>query len=530
MAFSLNLSLEILKKLCEIFPYYFKDLKEDSYLDNLWESLFDSFEKFFQEREEVFYLIKKEGFLIDDKIFLPPSSSLIFHQKLFEENIKIILLKKGVEKEEIIKFFRIFSIPFSKISYKDKSLKIFFERENLKNIRFFSIQEEFLKEELEIYSSLFERTKKLHNDMLELSKEKKEMDLEFEEKTIKLEPFSQSINKSLSFIFEESIMAILSQYEKETNPDHKVLLLQSLRYLYREAISIPDFKKINFLLRNLKLKEEKDLKDLYKEFLSDENFANLIKNLYQLEILKEEEFLFFYENLEVPEKKRIILRVLEENITKNKDIIYNILVHKLKDNRELFNEIFRHLDKNKVNNFIYLLQKLPEDFIEEEELLSHQDLSVKGALLKICKKISDKKLLEFLDSQNLNLRIQALSYIEKFRKESFVPILISRMKKENFYEKEREEKEKYFEVLAKIKNSEALMFLKELISEHRLFPSQKREELRAMAAMALARTKDPKFKEILLRESRSIANSNLVKEACKRASEIIEEKSDGKDI
>lgn len=530
MVISLNLPLDILKKLCEIFPYYFKDLKEDSYLKNLWESLFDSFEKYFQEREEVIYLIQREGFLADDKSFIPPPSSLIFHQKLAEENIKILLFKKGIEKEEITKFFKLFSIPFSKISYKDKSLKILFERENLKNIGLFYLLENYDKEDFEVYSSLIEKAKKLQNDKFELSREKKEIDLEFEEKTINIQPLSQSISRSISFIYEESIMAILYQYEKETNPDTKLLLLQSLRYLYREATSIPDLKKINFLLRNLKLKEDKNLNELYREFQSDEIFTNIIKNLSQLEIFRDEEFLFFYENLETPEKKRIILRVLEENITKNRDAIYNILIHKLKDDRELFNEIFRNLDKNKVNNFIYLLQKLPEDFIEEEELLSHQDPSVKAALLKICKKISDKKLLEFLDSNNLNLRIQALSYIEKFRKESFVPILISRIKKENFYEKEREEKEKYFEVLAKIKNSEALMFLKELISEHRLFPSQKREELRAMAAIALARTKDPRFKEILLRESRSIANSTLVKEACKRASEIIEEKNDGKDI
>lgn len=524
MTSSLNLPLEILKKLCEIFPYYFKDLKEDSYLENLWGSLFESFEKYFQEKDEVFYLIQKEGFLLGDKIFTPPPSSLNFHQNLYEERIKIILFKKGIPREEIVKFFKLFQIPFSKISYKDKSLKIFLERENLKNIRLFSVQEEFLKEDLEIYSSFFERTKKLHNDMLELSKEKKEMDLEFEEKTIKLEPFSKSINKSLSFIFEESIMAILSQYEKENNPDHKVLLLQSLRYLYQEAISIPDFKKINFLLRNLKLKEEKDLNDLYKEFQSDEIFTNLIKNLNQLEIFKEEEFLFFYENLEPPSQKRIILRIFDENITRNREGVYNILVHKIKEDKELLKEIFKQIDKNKVQNFIYLFQKLPEDFLSEEELISHSDLSVKAALLRICKKLSDKKLMEFLDSQNLELKIQTLSYIEKFRKESFVPLLISRIKKESFYEKERQEKEKYFEVLAKIKNNEALMFLKELISEHRLFPSQKREELRAMAALALAQTKDPKFKEILLRESKSITNSNMVKEACKRASEMLEEK------
>ncbi|MEJ5166126.1 MAG: HEAT repeat domain-containing protein [Thermoanaerobaculia bacterium] len=524
MASTLNLSLEILKKLCEIFPYYFKDLKEDSYLNNLWESLFESFEKIFQEREEVFYLIEKEGFFSGDKIFTPPPSSLNFHQNLYEERIKILLFKKGIQREEIVKFFKLFQIPFSKISHKDKSLKIFFERENFKNINFYSIQEDFLKENLERYSSFFERTKKMHNDMLELSKEKKEMDLKFEEKSIKLEPLSQSINKSLSFIFEESIMAILSQYEKETNPDHKVLLLQSLRYLYREAISIPDFRKINFLLRNLKLKEEKDLYDLYKEFQSDETFANLIKNLNQLETLKEEEFLFFYENLEPSSQKRLILRIFEENIVKNREEIYNILIYKIREDRDLLKEIFKSIDKNRVQNFIYLLQKLPEDFLSEEELISHSDLSVKAALLRVCKKLPDKKLLEFLDSQNLELKIQTLSYIEKFKKESFVPILISRIKKESFYEKERQEKEKYFEVLAKIKNSEALMFLKELLSEHRLFPSQKREELRAMAALSLAQTKDPKFKEILLRESKSIANSTLVKEACKRASEMLEEK------
>ena len=111
-----------------------------------------------------------------------------------------------------------------------------------------------------------------------------------------------------------------------------------------------------------------------------------------------------------------------------------------------------------------------------------------------------------MNYENFDLRIEALNYIEKFRKETFVPIIISRIKKENFYEKTKEEKEKHFEVLGKIKNSEAINFLKDLLQEHKLFSSQKKEELRAMAALALAQTGDPRFKEILQRESKSIAN------------------------
>jgi len=156
--------------------------------------------------------------------------------------------------------------------------------------------------------------------------------------------------------------------------------------------------------------------------------------------------------------------------------------------------------------------------------LSHKNLSVKASVLKVCKKLSDKKILEFLDSESPDLRIEALNYIDRFRKDAFVPIIISRIKRENFYEKTKEEKEKHFEVLGKIKNSEAISFLKELLTEHKLFSSQKKEEIRAMAAIALALTGDVRFKEILQRESKSIANSNLVKEACKRASEIIERK------
>lgn len=523
MVISLNLPIEILKKLLEIFPYYFKDLKEDSYLNNLWESLFENFKKIFQEREEIFYFLQKDGFEYGGKIFTPNPSSLIFHQNLYGERVRLILFKKDIEKLELIKLFKLFKIPLSKMSYKDQSLKIFLEREKFKNISFFYVEEDE-KEALEKYSYFLERAKNLHNEKFVLSKEKKEIKLDLEEKKFNVKIISQPLKKSLNFIFEESIMAILSQYEKETNPDHKVLLLQSLRYLYREAITLSDFKKINFLLRNLKLKEDRDLIDLHKEFQNEENLKDLIKNLLQKEYFNPEEFLFFYENLEPPAQKKLILKILEENLTKHREEIYDILKFKFAQNIELFNEIYNLMDRFKIQNFIFLIQKLPEEFIKEEELLNHKDPLVKAAILRICKKLSDKNLLEFLDSQNKELRIQALSYIERFRKESFIPIIISRITRENFYEKDKDEKEKFFEVLAKIKNNEAINFLKELLSEHRLFSSQKREELRAMAALSLAQTKDPKFKEILLRESKSIANSNLVKEACRRASEIIEEK------
>lgn len=523
MVQAIHIPAEIIKKIGEIFPYYLKNLKEDSYLINLWEGLFNNLNEFFKEKNEIFFSIDKDSFSFqNEKIHIPPSL-LNFHSNLYNEGIRLILIKKDITKEEISKFLSIFNIPFSKMSYKDQSLKIFIQRENFKNIEVFCVEDE-IKESSEKFIAFFELSKNFHNEHFELSKEKKEFILDLEDKEFQIEAISEPVKKSLKFTFEETIMEILSQYEKETNLDYKVLLLQALRYLYQETISSAEFKKINFILRNLKLKDDKSLNDLFTEFQEEENLTSLIRATQTIDTLKPEEFIYFQENLNSKSQKKLILKIFEENILKHREEIYTILKDRIENNRELFLEIYNEIDKNKIQNFFFLLQKLPEDFIKEEELLSHKNLYVKGYALKVCRKVSDKNLLEFLDSENLELKLQTLSYIERFKKEIFVPILISRIKKENFYEKEKEEKEKYFEVLSKIKNIEAINFLKEILSEHKLFSSQKRDELRAMAAIALARTKDPKFKEMLIRESKSIANSNLVKDACKRASEIIEQK------
>jgi len=525
MANPLNIPQEIIKKICEIFPYYYKDLKEDSYLNDLWDTLFSDFKKFFQEKKELIYFIEKNGFSYQGETFIPPPSGINFHQNLFNERCLAILFKDGIDKGEIISFFNLFKIPFSKMSYKDQSLKIFLLRENFKNISFFFLDdEEISREGLEKYKNLLEKAKNLQNESFKLSKEKGEIKFDFEEKKFETNLISEPIKRFLKFLFEETTIAILSQYEKETNLDYKVLLMQSLRYLYQEVISSADFKKINFILRNLKLKDDKNLKELFIEFQSEEVFKNLIKAISKIDFLKLEDFISFYENLDKGFQKVFVMKILEENITKNREEIYEILSQKVEKDKEFLIEIYNEIDKNKVQNFLYLFQKLPEDFLTEEELLSHKNLSVKASVLKVCKKLSDKKILEFLDSESPDLRIEALNYIERFRKDAFVPIIISRIKRENFYEKTKEEKEKHFEVLGKIKNSEAISFLKELLTEHKLFSSQKKEEIRAMAAIALALTGDVRFKEILQRESKSIANSNLVKEACKRASEIIERK------
>ncbi len=525
MANPLVLPIEIIKKLCEIFPYYYKDLKEDSYLNNLWDTLFNEFNKFFQEKEELLYFIGKEGFFYQEEVFTPPPSSISFLQNLYKERCGALLIKKGIEKEELIKFFSFFKTPFSKMSYKDQTLKILLLRENFKNIFFFFPEkDEEISRTAEKFKGYLEHSRNLQNEEFKISKEKFEIELDFEEKEFEISLISEPVKKWLKFLFEETIMEILSQYEKETNMDFKVLLLQSLRYLYQEVIASCDFKKINFILRNLKQRDDKNLKELFLEFQSEEVFKNLIKTIPQIEFFKPEDFLFFYNNLEKNSQKKLVLKILEENITKHKDEIYEILSQRIEKDKEFLVEIYNEINKDKAYNFLFLLQKLPEGFIAEEELISHKNLSVKAAVLKVCKRIPDKRIFEFLDSENFDLRIEALNYIEKYRKEAFVPIIISRIKKENFYEKTKEEKEKHFEVLAKIKNNEAISFLKELLLEHKLFPSQKREEMRAMAAIALAQTKDPRFKEILERESKRIANSNLVKDACKRASEIIEGK------
>lgn len=517
--------IEVIKKLCEIFPYYFKDLKEDSYLNNLWDTLFSEFNKFFQEKDELFYFIGKEGFFYQEEVFTPPPSSISFLQNLYKERCGALLIKKGVEKEELIKFFSLFRTPFSKMSYKDQTLKILLLRENFENILlFFPEKDEEIDKAIENFKGYLDHSKNFQNEDFKLSNEKFEIGIDFEDKEFEISLISEPVKKSLKFLFEETIMEILSQYEKETNIDFKVLLLQSLRYLYQEVIASCDLKKINFILRNLKQRDDKNLNELFFEFQSEEVFKNLVKAIPQIDFFKPEDFLSFYNNLEKNSQKKLVLKILEENITKHKDEIYEILSQKMEKNREFLVEIYNEIDKIKAFNFLFLLQKLPEGFISEEELISHKNLSVRATVLKVCKRISDKKIFEFLDSENIDLKVEALNYIEKFKKEVFVPIIISRIKKENFYEKTREEKEKHFEVLAKINNNEAINFLKELLLEHKLFPSQKREEMRAMAAIALAQTKDPRFKEILERESKRIANSNLVKDACKRASEIIEGK------
>ena len=525
MILKANPPVEILRKLEEITPYYLRNLEEDSYLEDLWKTLFENFNLFFQERQELFYFIEKNAFQYQEQMITPPVHFQNFHQMLYNEGARIFLIKKNIEKNEIIKLFSFLKIPFSKMSYKDQSLKMLIKRENFENIKFFYIEKEETEKQItEDFSKLFDKTKNLQNEYFELSKEKKEISIEIEERKVDVDLISKPIKKSLNFIFEETIMAIFSQYEKEVNLDYKILLLQALRYLYQEVVSSADFKKINFILRNLKQKEEKDLKDLFLEFQGIEIFKNLIKSFSQIEILKSEDLIIFYDILNTSSQKIFINKILEENIKKHREEIYEVISYKLKNNKEILMKIYEEIDKNKIQNFLFLIQKLPTDFITEDELLAHKNKEIKANIIKICKNISDKNLLEFLDSENLELRLQTLSYIEKFRKESFVPILIKRIKKENFYQKEKIEKEKYFEVLSKIDNLEAINFLKELLFEHKLFSSQKKEELRAMAAIALAQSKDPKIRELLLRESKSIANPKLVRKACKRASEIIEKK------
>ncbi len=530
MEISLNLPIEILKKIYEIYPYYIKNLKNEGSLKVLWDEIFEYFKKYFQEFDELYYILEKDKFLYKNEPFFP-KSPFNLHKILYENKIRIILFQKDLKKEELENFLEITLIPFSKLQYKDQSLKTFFERENFENIKlFYKEEEENLKEGRENFSFFINLSKNLQNENLLLTKDKKILAFDFIEKDIPNDIISNPIKKSLNFIFEETILSILSQYEKETNNDYKILLLQSLRYLFQEAVNFGNLREVNFILRNLKLSEDKNLKDLFLEFQGEEIFKNLIKSFEIVEIFKIEELNYFLENLNPSSQKIFFHKIFEEKITKFKEEIYEFLNFKFQRDINLFWEIYYEMDIGEIQNFLYLIQKLPMDMIKEEELLSHKNLNVKAQILKICKKVSDKNLFEFLDSSNLEMRLQALSYIERFRKEAFVPILISRIKKESFYEKERIEKEKYFDVLAKIKNNEAINFLKDFLTEHKLFSSQKREELRAMAALALASTKDPKFKEIFLRESKNISNSSLVKEACKRASSIIgEKKEDGKD-
>lgn len=516
----LNLPVEILKKLFEIFPYYFKKIEDEAHLNSLWNKVQDLLKEYFQDFDQIVYTIKKEGFYWKEE-FLPSNLCEDFHKILYNEKTGAILIKKGIDIKELNSFFSIFTFPSERLSFRDQSFRLFFERKGFKNLKFFYI-EEIDSQILQDFSFFINKAKALQKEILPL-KEKKELEIKIFPSEVSKKVISEPVKKILANIFNETIISIISQFEMEQSLEHRNLLLQALRYIYGESILNSNFREVSFILKNLRKREEKELKSLYFEFQNEENIKDLIRNTKNLKVFNPQDFMDFYENLEKKSKKSLLNFIFEEKALKFKEEIFDLLVFILKDKKEELLEIYKIISRNGIQNFIYFLQKLPEDFLKEEELLSHPEKFIKAQILKICKRVPDRMLLDFLDSENQELRIQALSYIEKFRKESFVPMIISRIKREDFHLKERAEKEKFFETLAKIKNQEAISFLKELLLEHKLFPSQKREELRAMAAIALASTKDQKFKDLLERESKSIKNTAIVKEACKFALSILEE-------
>lgn len=497
-------------------------------IDEMVSRLFLFFKGFLEEINTLEFEIDDQGLKWEGKILLSSKDTENdFLFKLYKDGVRLLIFQKGMEKEELFEFLNIFNLAFP----KDQDLATILWEKNFNFIGFSSTEalhsffkkesieeEKFWEEEVEKWE---EKIRKPFNEIPENLKEANEEGESFQilkENFLNIKEFEKEK--------EISIQKLISNLLNSLNSDNKELVqnaAKNLKLLEKILLEEADLDLLSNLLtllnQNLNLEEVKELKE---DILSASNLFKLSSEIFIKGIPSYKTLGFFINNL--PDEK--VPLFLYYIFQRKKEVILPLL-----QNLSIFREkeFLSFLDLIEIQSKLEVLNSLKN--ISEPLKSKIFNLNIKELQNFILSKL-EKPNAEILDgglkSDYKEVRILTLEKILRFQLKDFLNSLIKEIEKEDFLEKDTEEKEKWIKVTAILGKNILEEFFLSFFERKSSLLTPNIEEQKKLASLALKIIGTKKSIEYLKSELKKITSSPKLKEMIKKTIDEIERREKNK--
>ena len=480
-------------------PIYMKTLEES----------YAKFRHYFDYKDSLSLKIKQNSIYYD-------SEQIYFNQEkednlalfFFKDGLRELTFKKGMLLEELEEFLKITAMDFDRDAVNDDIVILLWERD-FQNIQYV-VDESILVDidEEDYATSAEEKMQEKVTDVNDLMKAYSDGFMEDEVKSISIVPLA---DKDLQMLVKELekdatdkagklvtiLFEIIYQADMKSDIEETVTFLNdAVRY----SMTHGDIQTVLHVMKNAKqtmddpsfLDDEKKYLKLMPLYLGNEEIVGLLAEVLDSGIdidvkIFEELIDFFDKNAIDP-----LVKYLGElkTIRARKYVIDALTIVGKKDIQALS----RGLNDQRwyvVRNIIYILRKIGDKRAIEYLLktIRHGDVRVRKEVIKALGELGGREVIqtlrECLDDPDMHVRASAAKAFAAIGSEASKKIILDKIARKEFREKDFDEKREFFEVLSQWKDTDVYVFLVKILKTRSFFNRAKLLESKAGAAYCL---------------------------------------------
>jgi HEAT repeat protein len=480
-------------------PIYMKTLEES----------YAKFKHYFDYKDSLSLKIKQNSIYYD-------SEQIYFNQEkednlalfFFKDGLRELTFKKGMLLEELEEFLKITAMDFDRDAVNDDIVILLWERD-FQNIQYV-VDESILVDidEEDYATSAEEKMQEKVTDVNDLMKAYSDGFMEDEVKSISIVPLA---DKDLQMLVKELekdatdkagklvtiLFEIIYQADMKSDIEETVTFLNdAVRY----SMTHGDIQTVLHVMKNAKqtmddpsfLDDEKKYLKLMPLYLGNEEIVGLLAEVLDSGIdidvkIFEELIDFFDKNAIDP-----LVKYLGElkTIRARKYVIDALTIVGKKDIQALS----RGLNDQRwyvVRNIIYILRKIGDKRAIEYLLktIRHGDVRVRKEVIKALGELGGREVIqtlrECLDDPDMHVRASAAKAFAAIGSEASKKIILDKIARKEFREKDFDEKREFFEVLSQWKDTDVYVFLVKILKTRSFFNRAKLLESKAGAAYCL---------------------------------------------
>ena len=480
-------------------PIYMKTLEES----------YTKFRHYFDYKDSLSLKIKQNSIYYD-------SEQIYFNQEkednlalfFFKDGLRELTFKKGMLLEELEEFLKITAMDFDRDAVNDDIVILLWERD-FQNIQYV-VDESILVDidEEDYATSAEEKMQEKVTDVNDLMKAYSDGFMEDEVKSISIVPLA---DKDLQMLVKELekdatdkagklvtiLFEIIYQADMKSDIEETVTFLNdAVRY----SMTHGDIQTVLHVMKNAKqtmddpsfLDDEKKYLKLMPLYLGNEEIVGLLAEVLDSGIdidvkIFEELIDFFDKNAIDP-----LVKYLGElkTIRARKYVIDALTIVGKKDIQALS----RGLNDQRwyvVRNIIYILRKIGDKRAIEYLLktIRHGDVRVRKEVIKALGELGGREVIqtlrECLDDPDMHVRASAAKAFAAIGSEASKKIILDKIARKEFREKDFDEKREFFEVLSQWKDTDVYVFLVKILKTRSFFNRAKLLESKAGAAYCL---------------------------------------------
>ncbi|GAB4412091.1 MAG: hypothetical protein OHK0032_08130 [Thermodesulfovibrionales bacterium] len=474
------------------------------------EDTFSRFAEFFCYRDELDLRIKQnEIFFESEQIYCNPEKDDNLALFFFKDGLRELSFKKGLSKEEIGEFLKIIALDFDREAIDDDIVTLLWEKD-FENIKYVA-DEAFLLEDEDYESEATTEVKKKAPGVDELMKAYADA---FRAEDVKETSIVNLTDKDLQMLVRE----IEKDLEDKTGKLSEIIFEMLLHA--EDTAEYEDIYRFikDIIVYSLKQGDLKTFVDVIKRvkdasentvipeivtrqmnnllsFISSDESIRYISEIFDSVAEIDENILNEYTGfLDRNAINPFIVALGELKSIQGRKRVINILIHLGKKDIQALARGLQDSRWYVVRNIIYILRHIGDKRAVEYLLTSakHADIRVRREAIKALGELRSplalQTLRDCLDDSDPSIRRSAVKALGSIGSETAKRIILERVSKKDFRDREFDEKKEFYETLSLWSDADTADFMMRTLRKRSLFKRFRSDENRACAAYSLGLT------------------------------------------